>query len=360
MITNYLVENLEIPFRVSFKHHSATRLVSQTILVRLVGDDWDGWGESCPRAYVSGESCESATQQIHAWLKQGIPFFDLASWNAFCQAHKASIENNPAAFCALELAFFDGYSKKLQSPVSSILGWKSLTNTFKFTAVLGDSSLPTFQSLAKAHLDWGFTSFKVKISGNQDADFEKLRWLIDQNSKLSIRLDANNGFSSVEQVVDYLGRIPIRIEALEEPLESKSPDDLIQLIQQIDQAVILDEMAIHEQDLDKYSSVSPQIWINLRVSKMGGIQSTYRILKKAEKLGYGIVVGSQVGETSLLGHAGLLIAQQVENLIALEGGYSDLFLQQDPFEPQVKFDSHGEFHGENLAQTIGLGNRIRF
>ena len=93
---------------------------------------------------------------------------------------------------------------------------------------------------------------------------------------------------------------------------------------------------------------------------MGGIQSTYRILKKAEKLGYGIVVGSQVGETSLLGHAGLLIAQQVENLIALEGGYSDLFLQQDPFVPQVKFDSHGEFNGEQLAQTLGFGNRISF
>jgi L-alanine-DL-glutamate epimerase-like enolase superfamily enzyme len=358
MITHFFIESLQIPFRVSFKHHSATRTTTETILVKLEGPNWNGWGESCPRRYVTGESCESATTQINTWLKNGIPFFDLPSWDSFCDAHKDSIEKNPAAFCALELAFFDGYSKYLNIPVSSILGWQKIEKTFHYSAVLGDGSFSTFQKLAEAHLNWGFKSFKIKISGNPEIDFEKLIWLFDQNSSLKIRLDANNCFSSANQAIQYLQHLPIPIEAMEEPLESKSNQELLTLIQSISTPIILDEMAIRKDDLLPFSNFNQKIWINLRVSKMGGIQKTNKILKLAEELGFGIVVGCQVGETSLLAHAGLLIAQQVSNLKGLEGGYSDRLLEYDPFKPPIIFGENGSFNGVEIGNTPGFGVRL--
>jgi len=357
MISHYTIEELRIPFRVSFQHHSATRTETQSILVHLIGNNWSGWGESCPRIYVTGETIHTATQQIHEWLKNGIPFYDLPSWNSFCEAHKDSIENNPAAFCALELAFFDGLSKQKNESIAKILGWKAIDKPFYYTAVLGGGSFQSFQKMAQAHLDLGFKNFKVKISGDQNLDFEKLQWLKFQDQNVRIRLDANNAFPSVEDVLNFLHSLPIQIEALEEPLSSKSTNELFLLLNSINTPIVLDEMALHPSDLEQFKSYGQQIWINLRISKMGGLQQTMEMLKVAESFDFGIVIGSQVGETSLLAHAGLLVAQQAKNLKGLEGGYSDLFLEKDPFLPQIKFGKFGKFDSETLEYSVGLVER---
>ena len=47
---------LEIPFKTGFKHHSAERKKTQSVLVKAESENGAvGWGESCPREYVTGE-----------------------------------------------------------------------------------------------------------------------------------------------------------------------------------------------------------------------------------------------------------------------------------------------------------------
>ena len=60
-LTELSLIKLNIPFKVSFKHSSAERSRSQSILVAARSASGNiGLGEGCPREYVTHETVESA------------------------------------------------------------------------------------------------------------------------------------------------------------------------------------------------------------------------------------------------------------------------------------------------------------
>ena len=58
---------LRIPFRTTFKHAAAERAVTSTVWVEAsAASGTTGFGEGCPRPYVTGETVASATAFIGA------------------------------------------------------------------------------------------------------------------------------------------------------------------------------------------------------------------------------------------------------------------------------------------------------
>ena len=69
--------------------------------------------------------------------------------------------------------------------------------------------------------------------------------------------------------------------------------------------IILDESVTRVGHLNRLDG-SPEQWIiNLRVSKMGGLIRSLEVAEAARKRTIPIIVGAQVGETSLLTRAGV-------------------------------------------------------
>src|SRR5579864_2380958 len=97
---------LAIPFKQTFKHASAERSASLSIWVEVrTTEGLTGFGEGCPRGYVTAESLTSAGDFITAhrsdWLA-GI--HDLTSLGEWVVRHRTAIDANPAAWAAVELA----------------------------------------------------------------------------------------------------------------------------------------------------------------------------------------------------------------------------------------------------------------
>ena len=80
-------------------------------------------------------------------------------------------------------------------------------------------------------------------------------------------------------------------------------------------------------------------WIvNIRVSKMGGLIRSLEVLEAARNRGTHVVVGAQVGETSLLTRAALGVARQAgELLFAQEGAFGTLLLEKDVCQSPLMF-----------------------
>src|SRR5688572_2295820 len=102
---------LTIPFKSSFRHASAERAATQTFWIEALGvNGVCGYGEGCPREYVTGESMESAaaffSRHSQAWLDTISDFETLRAWTA---GHAGEIDGNPAAWCAVELALLDTF-----------------------------------------------------------------------------------------------------------------------------------------------------------------------------------------------------------------------------------------------------------
>jgi L-alanine-DL-glutamate epimerase-like enolase superfamily enzyme len=104
----------------------------------------------------------------------------------------------------------------------------------------------------------------------------------------------------------------------------------------------------------------PDRWIiNVRVSKMGGLLRSLDVVRRARAAGFGIIVGAQVGETSVLTRAALSVAASTgSSLVAQEGAFGTHLLQHDVCDPPVMFGPAGQLDGSAFVGAPGFGLAI--
>ena len=129
---------------------------------------------------------------------------------------------------------------------------------------------------------------------------------------------------------------------MEEPIIAKKYEQLKLIHKKLGKKIILDESFLNLRDFE-YIQDDPSPWIiNLRVSKMGGIIRSLTIAAKASELGIPIIIGAQVGETSILTRAAITVANAYKkNLIAQEGAYGTHLLSYDLVNPSISFGAGG-------------------
>lgn len=353
---------LDIPFQESFKHASAERAATQTLWVQCAtATGITGFGEGCPREYVSGESLESAlafvAQHQAAWMAQIDNVDALPGW---IETNRVSLDANPAAWSAVELAILDALAKENNCSIEKLLGLPELSGNFLYTAVLGDAATASFQKQLERYLANGFTDFKIKLSGKLDLDMQKVAVLRATGVPAGrVRADANNLWPDVETAVLHMKALNFAFMGLEEPIRTGSPQDLRQVAVALGMKVILDESLLRLDQIGDFEE-EPQHWIvNLRISKMGGILRSLDMLSAIRKAGFGLIVGAHVGETSVLTRAALTLANQGRDiLIAQEGAFGTHLLAHDVVEKPLMF-GHGGRLEFAAGGKPGLGLDVR-
>ncbi len=350
--------SLEIPFRQVFSHATATRICTESLLVKAItSTGLLGIGEGCPRSYVTGETVATATSFFdrHRPVWEGFTGLqDLRNWMA---VHSRLIDENPAAWCAVELALLDVWGKESGQSVEELLGLSPLTGSFQYSAVLGTDSLSAFHKQAEQFSALGFSDFKVKVSGRPTDDQRKVEILKDlEIENMRIRLDANNLWKHPDEAVGYLQAIPCPIWAVEEPLQVNDYEGCRAINRQIGLQIILDESLLREEQFPSVQA-DPGTWIiNIRISKMGGLHRALAVAEHARAANIPIVIGAQVGETSILTRAALTIAGQFTDiLVAQEGAFGTYLLDHDIIDPPLMFGKEGVLDSHCLLDRPGLG-----
>lgn len=353
---------LDIPFRESFKHASAERAATQTLWVQCAtATGVTGVGEGCPREYVSGESLESALAFVakhqDAWMAEIDSVDALRMW---VETNRVSLDVNPAAWSAVELAILDALAIEKNCSIEKLLGLPELCGNFLYTAVLGDASAASFQKQLERYLANGFTDFKIKLSGNLELDMQKIAVLRATGVPAGrVRADANNLWPDVASAVLHMKALNFAFMGLEEPIRTGSPQALRQVAVALGTKVILDESMLRLDQIGDFEE-DPQHWIvNLRISKMGGILRSLDMLSAIREAGFGLIVGAHVGETSVLTRAALTIANQGRDiLIAQEGAFGTHLLAHDVVEQPLMF-GHGGILEFATGGKPGLGLDVR-
>lgn len=347
------VFSFPVPFKRVFRHSSAVRKQAENFIVRAtLNNQITGWGESCPRDYVTGESiatCNKFLRSNHDSLIECIT--DLASLHEWIDNHGDAIDQNPSAFCAIELAILDVLGKENLVPVETLLGVDPSTETVDYSAVLGNSPYLVYWLLAHRYRVRGFHDIKIKLSGTLSMDRRKLQyWAGKHLHNRTVRLDANNLWTSVEECLGYLQQLPNIYWGIEEPMQAKDFTALATLAESVEEKVILDESVTNLKDLDQYTGAN---WIvNLRVSKLGGITRSIQMARAAKKRGLDLIVGAHVGETSILSRAAVVLIQYLQNSqLATEGAFGTNLLKQDLAAEPLQFAYDGRLR---LPQTSCL------
>ena len=346
------ISSIQIPFKQKFKHASRSRGETESILVKATDGNHSGYGEGCPRDYVTGESVETCKNQFQSISEQVSSLDNFESLLRFRAENRQFIKKNPSLWCAMEMALLDLFARQKNLPLHEFLsiGFRSQS---QFTAVLGISSRTKFiKNVLKYRLN-GMKDFKVKISGNRSQDLFAI-WILRFLGSKTIRVDANNFWHKIDQANDYIKKLHTDFLGVEEPIKLGT-NSLGDLIHNSSFPVILDEHFTHIDQMNKIDRTDKAI-INLRVSKVGGILNAMEVIRQAKEKKIQLILGSHVGETSLLARAAHLVScYSPASFLHFEGAYSDYLLSNDPGSPKIKFGPGGKVDFDKFKEKPGLG-----
>lgn len=346
------------PFRMAFKHSSAARSTTENVVVEITTTDGVvGHGEGCPRSYVTGETTESAAAFLAEVLPDMCAVVDSASsLETWIDGNRHRIDENPAAFCAAELAVLDALGRAEGVSVDRLVGHSELTGPFVYSAVLGDNPFPVFGAQLARYRWSRLTDYKIKLSGDLPKDRRKVT-LLKRTGALRLRVDANNHWDRPGPAIDHLRSLGLPLFGIEEPLTADDHDGFLEIAEALDAPIILDESLLRTEQLSALPGPPGRWTLNNRVSKMGGLIRSMRAAADAVAHGSGLVVGAHVGETSILTRAALtLVSANRVAVQAQEGAFGTHLLTTDITDAPIMFGRNGRLSGvEQLAGRPGLG-----
>jgi len=349
-----------IPFKVAFKHASAERRATLSVWVEArAANGTVGFGEGAPRDYVSGETLATASAFFHRHRAALAALRDLASLRTWLAANQAEVDANPAVWCAIETALLDLFSKQARCSIEHTLGLPLLTGKPRYSAILGAGDVASSLAQFAHYRALGMTDFKVKIGLDRHRDHDTFAALRARAGTVCrFRLDANNAWRDAATAIDYLRGIAAEGCPIEEPLAAGDIAGMRAIASALGSPIVLDESVLRREQLDPLAG-DTQTWIvNVRVSKMGGLLRSLALIDHARALGLRIVVGAQVGETSVLTRMALTAAMHAgRHLYAQEGAFGTHLLQTDVCTPALMFGAGGILDLDRLgiANADGIG-----
>jgi L-alanine-DL-glutamate epimerase-like enolase superfamily enzyme len=343
-------EPLRLNLKTIIRHAAATRNKGESIWVQAKRNGDSGYGEGCPRIYVTGDDLDASLTWIKENFSTGVVNFetleDLKKW---AKENEKEIDSYPSAWCAVEMAMLDLLARESDCTVEKMLGLDDGKLCSRYTAVLGNDKKKEYTTLADQYLILGISDFKIKLCGNLRRDIEKIDMLeqlsVQHHAKpMRIRLDANNLWKDrCDEAVEYTMMLGIgRVFAMEEPVRAKDAEDISKFSIATGLPVILDESLCTLEDLSLYRNIAGNFIANIKISKVGGLIRALKMIEELKKMRWPIIIGCHVGETSLLTRAALVVSSSAgDSLIAHEGAFGDYLVEREPASPMLKFGREG-------------------
>jgi L-alanine-DL-glutamate epimerase-like enolase superfamily enzyme len=359
-VTSIRASALTIPFKQTFSHASASRECGQSLWVEVRDNaGHTGYGEGCPREYVTGETLSGCLAFVARYRTQWQrTITDVAELVAWVDAHPDLVDRHPSAWSAVELALLDLFARAAGHSVEHALCLPELGGRFCYTAVLGDASPPRFAAALARYSQAGFREFKIKLSGDPERDRSKVEALRNAGiAPAAVRADANNLWADAQRAITHLSALDFPFTALEEPLGVGDYAGMARIAAARSLAIIVDESLLRADQLEVLTP--PTSWIiNLRISKMGGLLRSLRIADEVRRAGLAMIIGAHVGESSLLTRAALSVANASRDiLVAQEGAFGTHLLAHDVLASPIMFGAGGSLEIASLqlaAQGFGI------
>lgn len=289
----------DLPLKHTFTIAHQSRDVQDTIIVKLEDGDLFGLGETTTNPFYG-----MTAENICAKLEVAKHLVEKIGWNnpeELWDLGKEIFEDNPFAQCALDMAAWDIFTKKLGKKLYEFLGLNPnnipLTN---FT--IGIDSIDKMVTKMK-EVDWPL--YKIKLGTAHDLEIiRELR----KHTASTFRIDANCAWTA-EQAISYSEELAkLNVEFMEQPLGKDDLEGMKEVYKHSKLPVIADESCIVESDVKKCHGLFHGI--NVKLVKAGGITPGLRMIHEAKSLGMKTMVGcmteSSIGISAIAHIAPLL------------------------------------------------------
>lgn len=339
-----------LPFRLAFGHSLSSRKKSTNVIVRVELEDGSvGWGESIPRSYVTGEESSEASERI---ASQFAPAVLATDWSDFSRSVEGldklfwSFELDRkrwgASWCALETAVLDALGHSQKKSLATLLG-PAEQGQIRYGAVIPFCGKAATMAIATFYKMYGFQTVKLKVGRSLEDDLARLQICrAIFGPYVSLRVDANCAWS-LDQAKIAADRMSLYgVQSIEQPLAARDWKGLAELTRSVAADIVADESLCTLEDGRCLIQEKACNAVNIRLSKVGGIQPARKMAALARGAGLKVHMGAQVGESGILSAAGRLFACVEIRCENYEGSENLFLLKKDLTK-------------ENL--TVGWGGR---
>lgn len=339
-ITRFDIVTVDIPMRQSVRHALAERSVARNILVAAYDADGNvGWGECCPRPYVTGETIDSVRQDLGSIILPQLLGHELGAFEQVRSLIEPVLDtmarNQQAAFCAAELAVLDLAGRHFGVSAGMVLG-PVQAQQVRYSGVIATDDIESVKQNAAFMAKFGVNDVKVKVGASLESNLEILttaRAILGEG--VTLRIDANCAWNSKETLRQLEAMQAFSLTGVEQPV----PGEDIAGMREVTAAglvpVVADESLCSLEDARTLIREQACDVFNVRISKCGGLVNAGRIDRLAREAGLACQLGAQVGEAGILSAAGRHYATRSTGVRWCEGSYGKLLLEEDITEPDV-------------------------
>lgn len=318
---------LKAPFRTSF----GTELVKEALLIRIVADDSEGWGECVagPEPLYSSEYLKGAADVITRFL---LPILldrpDLVA--ADVSRLLAPVKGHRMAKAALEMAVLDAELRQRGVPLARHLG--GVVDRVPSGVSVGIvDSIPQLLDLVGGYLDEGYVRIKLKIQPGWDVSVVSA--VRERFGDIALQVDANAAYRLAD--ASHLARLDaFDLLLIEQPLGEEDLRQHAELAKVLRTPVCLDESVISAQSAADAISLGACRIINIKAGRVGGYLEAVRIHDLAMASGVAVWCGGMV-ETGLGRTANIALASLPGFTLVGDVSGSDRFFEEDITEPVV-------------------------
>jgi len=247
------------------------------------------------------------------------------------------IAKNTTIKSAFDMALYDIASKYAGVPLYQFLGGKKKEIITDITIGIGPEKEMTAQALS--FVENGASSLKVKLGDKPAKDIEriiKIREAIGQD--IPIRIDANQGWD-VEEAHLVLNAIKHQnIQFCEQPLKTYN-DDYIPDLMIYGIPIMADESCYNSQDAERLIRDKTCDYINIKLSKSGGIKEALAIHQTALRHNIPCMLGGML-ESRLALTAMVHLAYACENIKFFDLDTCLIGHLEDPVKDGLKFNGY--------------------
>lgn len=276
----------DLPLRHKFEISRYSVTVQKTVVAIISDGEISGYGEATANPYY-----HSTQGKLGESISKAIPVIasadDKHPVELWPQLHSV-LSDNYFALCAVDVAYWDYYSRKRGKVLRSF--WSDGSEKLAMTSyTIGIASIDEMKSKI---LEFPWPLYKIKLGTQNDLKIvETLRKYTDS----VFRVDANAAWSA-QQAIDYSKILKdLNVEFIEQPLPAADIDGMKRVKSESHLPCIADESCQRREDVLPCSEQFHGI--NIKLMKCGGITPALRMIKHARDLGLSVMAGCMTEST---------------------------------------------------------------
>jgi L-alanine-DL-glutamate epimerase-like enolase superfamily enzyme len=290
----------------------------ETLGVSVVSGGITGVGEGAPIVRYN----ELAAQGIEIvnGLREVFAGADPSQYVKLLDRVFSKVDGGWATKAAIDIALHDWAAKRLGVPLWKMWGLDR-NDTPLTTFSIGIDTAEVIRRKVREAAAYPVLKIKVGLANDEEV-MEAVR----AETKKPLRLDANEGWKTVDEAVRKIKWLEKQgVELIEQPLPALMLSEIGEVRKRVNLPIFADECCLHPEDIPR---IAPYFdGVNIKVDKAGGLHQAMRMIEMARALKLKVMVGCMVSSS-----LAITAAAQLSPLIDYADLDGNLLIKNDPYE----------------------------